>query len=372
MIVRLSELLRHTLEGAQEPEIMLEHELALLQRYLEIMEIRFRGRLQVEMHVDSAVRDALVPNLILQPLAENAITHGVSKIDGTGRIEIHATRDGDRLVLSVHDNGPGLVNEVGAGRGRGSAQHASTVAGTLRTALQRDAARARRRWRQRRDRTSLPHGSDGYGPTHRGARRRIRPVSARKPLRILIVDDEALARQRLLDLLAHEPEIDVVGQIDNGEAAVAAIRTLKPDLVFLDVQMPGKTGVEVARAIGLEHMPITIFVTAYDHYALKAFDVAAVDYLVKPFDDERFEQAFRRARRMVELQEVSRLSEHLLALLQGAQRDGAAAAAPGPLGYLERIPVDHAGRCASLRSSRSTTSARAGLTPSCTSVTRPT
>ena len=169
-------------------------------------------------------------------------------------------------------------------------------------------------------------------------------MSARKPLRVLIVDDEALARQRLLDLLAHEPEIDIVGQIDNGEAAVAAIRTLKPDLVFLDVQMPGKTGVEVARAVGLEHMPITIFVTAYDHYALKAFDVAAVDYLVKPFDDERFEQAFRRARRMVELQEVSRLSEHLLALLQGAQRDGAAAAAPGPLGYLERIPVESRGQ----------------------------
>ena len=119
MIVRLSELLRHTLEGAQEPEIMLEHELALLQRYLEIMEIRFRGRLQVEMHVDSAVRDALVPNLILQPLAENAITHGVSKIDGTGRIEIHATRDGDRLVLSVRDNGPGLVNEVAQAEGVG-------------------------------------------------------------------------------------------------------------------------------------------------------------------------------------------------------------------------------------------------------------
>jgi sensor histidine kinase YesM len=119
MIARLSELLRHSLEGAQEPEITLEHELALLQRYLEIMEIRFRGRLQVQMHVDPDVRGALVPNLILQPLAENAIKHGVSKIDGTGRIEIHAAREGDRLVLSVRDNGPGLSDQAAHAEGLG-------------------------------------------------------------------------------------------------------------------------------------------------------------------------------------------------------------------------------------------------------------
>ncbi len=167
-------------------------------------------------------------------------------------------------------------------------------------------------------------------------------MSASKPLRVLIVDDEMLARQRLLDLLAREPEVEIVGQIDNGEAAVTAINALKPDLVFLDVQMPGKTGVEVARAVGLERMPATIFVTAYDHYALKAFDVAAIDYLVKPFDDERFEQAFQRARRMVELEEVGRLSEHLLALLQGAQRDTAPTTAPS--NYVERIPVESRGQ----------------------------
>ncbi len=119
MIARLSELLRHTLEGTQEPEITLEQELALLQRYLEIMEIRFRGRLQVEMHVAPDVRGALVPNLILQPLAENAIKHGVSKIDGTGRIEVHAARDGDRLVLSVRDNGPGLSDQAAHAEGLG-------------------------------------------------------------------------------------------------------------------------------------------------------------------------------------------------------------------------------------------------------------
>ena len=90
-------------------------------------------------------------------------------------------------------------------------------------------------------------------------------------------------------------------------------------------------------------MPATIFVTAYDHYALKAFDLAAIDYLVKPFDDERFEQAFRRARRMVELQEVDRLSEHLLALLQGAQREVTAAAFRSHQ-LPQRIPVESRGQ----------------------------
>lgn len=167
-------------------------------------------------------------------------------------------------------------------------------------------------------------------------------MSERRPLRVVIADDEMLARQRLQDLLSRENAVEIVGQIDNGEAAVAAIEALKPDLVFLDVQMPGKTGVEVARTVGLDKMPATIFVTAYDHYAPKAFDLAAVDYLVKPFDDERFEQAFRRARRMIELQEVGRLSEHLLALLQGTQREAAPGSATS--NYLQRIPVESRGQ----------------------------
>jgi signal transduction histidine kinase len=109
MIARLSELLRSSLEEGDEQEVPLEKELALLNRYLEIMQIRFQGRLEVDMRVDGAVMDALVPTLILQPLVENAIKHGVSKVAGTGTIEIRAYRDaGDRVVLRVRDNGPGL------------------------------------------------------------------------------------------------------------------------------------------------------------------------------------------------------------------------------------------------------------------------
>lgn len=162
-------------------------------------------------------------------------------------------------------------------------------------------------------------------------------------LRVLIVDDEALGRQRLEDLLRHEEGVEVAGFADDGDSAIDAIRTVNPDLVFLDVQMPRRTGLEVVRDIGPENMPPTIFVTAYDRYALDAFDVAAVDYLVKPFDDERFEQAFRRARRMIGLTELGKLSAQLRTVLNA----GAAPAAPSAAvatGYLERIGVEMRGQ----------------------------
>ncbi len=120
------------------------------------------------------------------------------------------------------------------------------------------------------------------------------------PLRVLIADDEPLARQRIEDLLAKEENVSIAGQASDGNAAIAKIRELNPDVVFLDVQMPGKTGVDVAREIG-DAMPPTIFVTAFDEHAVQAFELAAVDYLVKPFDDERFAQALQRARRAAEL-----------------------------------------------------------------------
>lgn len=109
MIARLSELLRYTLNGDGDQEIALEREMDFLRRYLEIMEIRFQGRLEVETEVDPEVLDALVPNLIMQPLVENAVKHGVGNKVGVGRIELHARREGAELVLAVRDDGPGLV-----------------------------------------------------------------------------------------------------------------------------------------------------------------------------------------------------------------------------------------------------------------------
>jgi signal transduction histidine kinase len=108
MIARLSELLRTTLEGANEAEVTLAKEIEFLRRYLEIMQIRFQSRLEVDFRVDPAVEDALVPTLILQPLVENALKHGIGQLEGTGRIEIVAHRSGERIVLAVCDNGPGM------------------------------------------------------------------------------------------------------------------------------------------------------------------------------------------------------------------------------------------------------------------------
>jgi two-component system LytT family response regulator len=166
-------------------------------------------------------------------------------------------------------------------------------------------------------------------------------VTPVKRLRVLIADDERLARQRLEDLLAGEENIEIVGRTDNGLTTTAAIRELEPDLVFLDIQMPGKTGLEVVREIGADAMPPVIFTTAYDH-AVAAFDLAAIDYLIKPFDDERFEKAFHRARKMIELKQVSKLSEELRGLL-GAEVSGKGEASV-KREYLERIAVEMRGQ----------------------------
>jgi two-component system, LytTR family, response regulator len=116
----------------------------------------------------------------------------------------------------------------------------------------------------------------------------------------LIVDDEPLARERIRDLLADDPRIEIAGEARNGNEAVAQIGRLAPDLVFLDIQMPGMDGFEVVRTIGAGRMPHIIFVTAYDNYALRAFEVNALDYLLKPFDKDRFRQALDRAVRAFE------------------------------------------------------------------------
>jgi LytS/YehU family sensor histidine kinase len=118
MIARLSELLRTTTDSRASDEVPLRQELQLLDRYIEIMEIRFQGRLRIERTIDPATLDALVPNLILQPIVENALEHGASRVLGEGVVQIAARREDDRLTISVHDNGPGVgVRREGVGLG---------------------------------------------------------------------------------------------------------------------------------------------------------------------------------------------------------------------------------------------------------------
>jgi two-component system, LytTR family, response regulator len=134
--------------------------------------------------------------------------------------------------------------------------------------------------------------------------------------RVVVADDEPLARERLRTLLTSEPWLDLVAECQNGLEAIDVIQSLTPDLVFLDVQMPGATGFEVIEAVGAANMPAVVFVTAYDQYALRAFDVRALDYLLKPFDRERFRQALSRARQRVTSSGPGELERRLLALMQ--------------------------------------------------------
>ena len=135
-------------------------------------------------------------------------------------------------------------------------------------------------------------------------------------IRTLIVDDELLGRDRLRQLLESEPDILMVGECGDGRSAVDQIQVLMPDLVFLDVQMPELDGFGVLDAIGPEKMPVVVFVTAHDRFALQAFEVHAIDYLLKPFDKERFRKALERARGEIRQRSDKGVDQRLSALLQ--------------------------------------------------------
>jgi two-component system LytT family response regulator len=145
-----------------------------------------------------------------------------------------------------------------------------------------------------------------------------------EPIRALLVDDEALARSRLRSLLGAEPDIEIIGECGDGGSAVKDIETLVPDLVFLDVQMPEADGFDVLDAVGLPTMPVVVFVTAYDGYALRAFEVHALDYLLKPFSRDRFQTALARAREEVRRRRDDPASdrEQLAALVRELRESG--------------------------------------------------
>jgi two-component system LytT family response regulator len=143
-------------------------------------------------------------------------------------------------------------------------------------------------------------------------------------IRTVIIDDEPLARQRLRKLLEADPDVAVVGECGDGREAVTELQRLRPDLVFLDVQMPVLDGFGVLQALGSTALPVVIFVTAHDRYALKAFEVHALDYLLKPFDKARFAAALDRAKAQVRQGSATVLSDRLQELLQSidGQRRG--------------------------------------------------
>jgi len=158
----------------------------------------------------------------------------------------------------------------------------------------------------------------------------------------IIIDDEPLARRNLRVLLEHDPQIEIVDECRNGHEAVKAINAHSPDLIFLDIQMPEMDGFDVLARVGPEHIQAIIFVTAFDRYALKAFEVHALDYLLKPFDDDRFRRALERAKSQIAAREIDKLSQRLLALLEDRKSDRKSSSEQQT--YLTRLMIKAANR----------------------------
>ena len=154
-------------------------------------------------------------------------------------------------------------------------------------------------------------------------------------IRALVVDDEPLAREMIREMLNDDSEVEIVAECANGREAVEAIKSLKPDLVFLDIQMPELGGFEVLESFDTQSVPYVIFVTAYDQYAVRAFEVHAFDYLLKPFDRERFETAWQRVKEQIKLDQSGERERHILALLEELKT--------GPR-HLERLVIKNGGR----------------------------
>ena len=154
-------------------------------------------------------------------------------------------------------------------------------------------------------------------------------------IRTLIVDDEELARDRIQSLLERQPDVEIVGICSNGVAALETIEKLQPDLVFLDVQMPGMDGFEVVENLDAQVAPDIVFVTAHDGHAIRAFEIHALDFLLKPFDQTRFEKTLDRARARLRTSETSRIDSHLVSLLEELREERK---------YPERLIVKSSGR----------------------------
>lgn len=156
-----------------------------------------------------------------------------------------------------------------------------------------------------------------------------------QPIKALIVDDEPLARKRIRALLKNHPEIEAIGECANGLEAVQAIEENAPDLMFLDVQMPGIDGLTLVQTVSPELMPLVIFVTAFESYGLAAFDAHAVDYLLKPFDEERFEKAIRQAKNRLAMRQTDEPAADLAGIAVNLGREN---------GYLKHFAIRSKGR----------------------------
>ena len=256
----------------------------MVRRYLDIEQVRLGDRLQFDVAIDADAWRAHVPSLLLQPLVENAVRHAVAPREEGGHVLLTARRLDDRLRLDGRGR-RSRRRRVDCPRvewnGHRPHQHTRAFAASLRQRAIPD-ARCECASAGCESRSTCHFMSDAPPPA--------------AALRVLIVDDEPLARRGLRVRLEAMRDVEVIGEAVSGVDAIAAIETLRPDVVLLDIQMPGLDGFAVIDAIGAAEMPVTVFVTAFDAHAVKAFEAHALDYLLKPIDGERLVRAVERAR----------------------------------------------------------------------------
>ena len=250
VIGRLGELLRGLLATERREEVSLREELELAESYVGIERARLGERLRVTWDVAPDIGSAQLPPMLLQPLVENAIRHGVSKSPAGGCLTIHAWRDETRLAIDVADDGPGFPTQT-------DEMHESRHPGTERC--------SRARGRRRTARTGW-----------------------------------------LRAILREEHGLSIVGESSGGAEAIAAIEALSPDLVFLDIALPDLDGFDVVDRIRTDRRPAIVFVTAHSDQALRAFETRALDYVTKPIRRERVREAVARARERIRLERLDR------------------------------------------------------------------
>ena len=331
-LLRLTEVLRRVLRS-DEHVAPLDLELRLVKAYLEIERARFEERLDTRIDVPPDLLPALVPPLILQPLVENAVKHGVSSRAAGGIVIVSGRRitglDGvTSLELTVRDQARGAEPSVETDIGSGDRPHehrAAAGAGLRRAGV--GLARGAPRWRH----CARPAASGAAGG-RAGALRGGRHGVIVDQLRAVIADDERPARAFLRSALRKRPDVEIVGEAAEGIAAVRLIEEQRPDVAFLDLQMPGLDGLGVVRMLDRRHLPFVVFVTAYVEHAVKAFEVNAVDYLLKPVSPERLAETLTRVHERLDR------TDQRAAAAAGLQRAVDAVEPVTGSGYLERIP----------------------------------
>ncbi|ONG02839.1 two-component system response regulator YehT [Escherichia coli] len=282
LVQYLSTFFRKNLKRPSE-FVTLADEIEHVNAYLQIEKARFQSRLQVNIAIPQELSQQQLPAFTLQPIVENAIKHGTSQLLDTGRVAISARREGQHLMLEIEDNA-GLYQPVTNASGLG---------------MNLVDKRLRERF------------GDDYGISVACEPDSYTRITLRLPL---IVDDEPLARENLRVFLQEQSDIEIVGECSNAVEGIGAVHKLRPDVLFLDIQMPRISGLEMVGMLDPEHRPYIVFLTAFDEYAIKAFEEHAFDYLLKPIDEARLEKTLARLRQERSKQDVSLLPENQQAL----------------------------------------------------------